>query len=938
VYDSGASLWRVVGSASAVGGGVYVNLQGSTPGTADVGNFNITGTGIAANLQGTTSIKTPLVDVVSAGTLSIGTATATAVSIANTGVTTTVNGALTVTQASTFNATATFNSSVILAANQILTLTGGVTGSRPVTPTEGTMFYDTTTKRILSYSNGKWQADRADALYVAASNSTQADKDAADYIATGTSDQTTINTALTAASGRKVYLFAGTYTTDNAISIPNNTTLAGSGSGTLIQFANINTLTRNMIVNTDTSTGTGVTIRDLRLDGNKTTNTSGVQHAISFTGMGAGTGSSARQGALVTGVTATSFRGENIYLSGSSNNRFTNVVSQDSAIDGMQLVSSSNNNVITGSKFQGNGDNGLLITTTSSGNTLTGNNAQGNTTAGFQVINSSDNTLGSNTSNGNSQYGFVLSVGAANNAVSANSSQGNTVGGFNVVGTSNTLTGNTVNGGTIGFNITGANNTVSGNTVQGNTQGIFVGGNHTNVSANTVNSSSSRGIYLNGSDFSVVSSNKVYDTGTTTTNNGIYIQTSDSTNITGNVISDGTGTTNCSTNCYAIFIFNSTSDNTYLADNQLGNGSINDLGTGTIYGGQANASGNYQVQPAGTIELMKNTNVTGNLAVTGTGSFTGGSVTVATATATDDRLVVSVATGGAARFDGTITNADLTAARTWTLPNESGVICIVGSTSCLSGAGFVQLAPASVQADTSTNSSIFINKTGASGNLIQLQKSALDLFVIANNGSIQLGSVTNGISLAGTGGDVSGPFTLNGAARNTKKILLTPEYAGAVLDAASDTGGANCATNNNGTMTSGFDSASRMNNYQWTSTQTTDQCYDVVVQVPIPSDWSAWDATDPINVQLKKNAVGSAAYAIGIVDSAGSADANYGAAYTSPGTLTTSWGDMATSSLSGTYTAGNYMTIKIRMTAKQVTAQNGILYLGNITLTYLSKF
>jgi hypothetical protein len=46
-------------------------------------------------------------------------------------------------------------------------------------------------------------------------------------------------------------------------------------------------------------------------------------------------------------------------------------------------------------------------------------------------------------------------------------------------------------------------------------------------------------------------------------------------------------------------------------------------------------------------------------------SFTGGAtirgLTVDTATATDDRLLLSVTTGGAGRFDGTITSADLTA-------------------------------------------------------------------------------------------------------------------------------------------------------------------------------------------------------------------------------------------------------------------------------------
>jgi hypothetical protein len=73
--------------------------------------------------------------------------------------------------------------------------------------------------------------------------------------------------------------------------------------------------------------------------------------------------------------------------------------------------------------------------------------------------------------------------------------------------------------------------------------------------------------------------------------------------------------------------------------------------------------------------------VTGRGATTAVASsFTGGAtirgLTVDNATATQDRILITAAALGAARFDGSITNADLTAARTWTLPNNDGTIAL----------------------------------------------------------------------------------------------------------------------------------------------------------------------------------------------------------------------------------------------------------------------
>ena len=59
---------------------------------------------------------------------------------------------------------------------------------------------------------------------------------------------------------------------------------------------------------------------------------------------------------------------------------------------------------------------------------------------------------------------------------------------------------------------------------------------------------------------------------------------------------------------------------------------------------------------------------------------------------------------------------------------------------------FVQLAPGSAQVDTSTTSSIFLNKTGASGNLVQLQQNATNIFTVGYTGTVSTKTTSNSSS------------------------------------------------------------------------------------------------------------------------------------------------------------------------------------------------
>ncbi len=486
--------------------------------TAD---FNIAGTGTATTLQ------TGTLDTAAAGTLNIGTTNATSINLAK---------------------------NVTVAAGMSLTLAGGATGTRPGSPTEGMIYYDTTTKQLLTYANGKWQADRTDAVIVAASNSSDADKASADYVTDGDTvaaadgDQVQINAALTAAAGKKVVLLAGTYTADTTILVPNNTTLSGVGNGTLIQLADIDA-TDNLIENTDQVTGTGVVIKDLRLDGQDTLNTAGTQHGIYLNNMGDGSGATAVKGATITGVVVKDFNRNGIYIFSSNNNIVSNNTT-GANWEGIYLSGSSNNSV-SGNITQNNFNSGLILHS-STKNSVTGNVSEGNEYCGLMFLSSSnDNTVTGNNFKDNVDAGAYIDY--SHNNIIAN---------------------NVMSGGSEPLVIVdGSKSSITGNHVQGGNAGVSVS------SSNTI----------------IVSQNNIYDAGGATNNNAIRINGSDNTTVTGNNITDTSATT---TN-YAINIEDATSDNNYLADNRFsstpGTSTINDLGTGTVYANQPRAENGGQL-------------------------------------------------------------------------------------------------------------------------------------------------------------------------------------------------------------------------------------------------------------------------------------------------------------------------------------------------------
>ena len=189
------------------------------------------------------------------------------------------------------------------------------------------------------------------------------------------------------------------------------------------------------------------------------------------------------------------------------------------------------------------------------------------------------------------------------------------------------------------------------------------------------------------------------------------------------------------------------------------------------------------------------------------------------------------------------------------------------------------------------------------------------------NSQVFIGTTSNGVTITSAGG-----VTLNGTARSTKKIRLTAEYAGAVLDTGA-TG------NNTGSMTSGIDVTNRMNYYKWTTTQGTNQTYDIAVQVPIPTDFSAWSSSTPLSITAYTTNTTNGTVRLEARSSTNVVEAGCNFVDVTPGSVSTWATNTASCSLTGTYTAGDYMTLRIRLQSPT----SGDVRVGNITLNYLSN-
>ncbi|NMC08703.1 hypothetical protein GYA44_00010, partial [Candidatus Microgenomates bacterium] len=183
-----------------------------------------------------------------------------------------------------------------------------------------------------------------------------------------------------------------------------------------------------------------------------------------------------------------------------------------------------------------------------------------------------------------------------------------------------------------------------------------------------------------------------------------------------------------------------------------------------------------------------------------------------------------------------------------------------------SSTGSVNIAPQMAQIDDSGMNSIWINKTVAGGNLLKLQTLGVDAFVVNSDGdTLMAGDIQvqgGNLQLGSTGwirfnesteeleftNDGSSWIALGPTFTNT---VLSAEYAGAVLSADGSSNTGNMTADNEGT------SANSMNYYEWNSSETSLNDYDVRIRFTLPSDFDTWGTGGGIRFNFATESTGT---------------------------------------------------------------------------------
>jgi parallel beta-helix repeat protein len=374
---------------------------------------------------------------------------------------------------------------------------------------------------------------------VAASNSENKDK--ADYICTGTDDQGKVMEGIAdlPAGGGSIVLLEGTYTVDAnndpiKISSVDNVTIQGQGKSTKICLGT--GISSNLIEVVDAS---GITIKDLYVDGTTTAGSGGVDIY--------------QCGVLFDTVTYSNI---------------IDVITESNKMHGLHIYDSSLRIEVSGCECVDNTEVGIFIN--SSEDIIVGaNTCYSNDTQGVQLHATTDSTVVGNNCSENLNSGIYLDTNSNYNTINGNTCSGNTSNGiylynyiYNTTVTGNTCYNNTLDGISASTNI--LYSTISGNSCRSNSRHgvqLSVACNDNSVVGNACTNNTEANISLDSSSRNTISGNLCF---VSSSSDGISI-TSDSLY---NTISGNTCATN---NHYGIYLQLSSNSNTIVGNSSYSN-------------------------------------------------------------------------------------------------------------------------------------------------------------------------------------------------------------------------------------------------------------------------------------------------------------------------------------------------------------------------------
>lgn len=476
-------------------------------------------------------------------------------------------------------------SDVTIGAGKTITMVGGTTSLRPASPSEGMFYFDTETKQMLVYANGKWGGSGGESnslRTVAAFNSSQENKDSANYVADGVDDQDQIEAAIAALppEGGTVALLGGTYNISATVDFnKSNITLQGQGgvSTTLKRVWNSATSLEGVI--TIPSGYSHIEIRNLNINGNKATYSSTNNHGIRVGNIDTACGS------VVTGIIVDN---NQIVNSGGSGVRF-----------GGGTCRNNNNHRVINNTISGSGVDGIADASGNIERTSIINNIVSGSVGNGIIVRGDGTSIDRNKTTSNGGYGISTNGTATNNTIT-----GNVVGG---VRDASVLTGNVICNNTgYGYHRQeGVVNLIENNIICSNgTHGMFLSGGSLivhSIASNDIYDNASSGITITGGSGHVINNNNIRNSGGTGANNSIDIISATKARVMNNTITDTAGT-----GC-AIRLFNGSdhyiSNNTYSG---TGASCVSDNSTGATYANQRDASGKLINRSSGGFSIQNN--------------------------------------------------------------------------------------------------------------------------------------------------------------------------------------------------------------------------------------------------------------------------------------------------------------------------------------------